>query len=180
MPKGLVRYQQSRCFHFITFSCCRRLPLLNKAHAYGAFESELDRVRRRFGLFVIGYVLMPEHVHLLVTEPDIKTLAIAVQVLKQKTSKQLKAPSEVRFWQPRYYDFNVWSEDKPSEKLRYIHRNPVRRGLVAKPEDWPWSSYRHYQTGNEYTVQIESHWTQWRREHGSLPLSPQAATEKTN
>jgi hypothetical protein len=45
------------------------------------------------------------------------------------------------------------------EKLRYIHRNPVVRGLVARPEDWKWSSYRHYQTGLRGTVEIESEWT---------------------
>jgi putative transposase len=56
---------------------------------------------------------MPEHVHLLVTEPERATLAIALQVLKQKTSRKLKAPGATRFWQARYYDFNVWSEEKP-------------------------------------------------------------------
>jgi len=68
------------------------------------------------------------------------------------------------FWQARYYDFNVWSEKKFVEKLRYIHRNPVARGLVNKPEDWPWSSFRHYLTGAEGTVEIESQWTARRRE----------------
>ena len=41
------------------------------------------------------------------------------------------------FWQPRYYDFNVWSSAKRTEKLKYIHRNPVARGLVERPEDGP-------------------------------------------
>ena len=68
------------------------------------------------------------------------------------------------FWQARYYDFNVWSEKKFVEKLRDIHRNPVARGLVKKPEDWPWSSFRHYLTGVEGTVEIESQWTARRRE----------------
>jgi len=68
------------------------------------------------------------------------------------------------FWQPRYYDFNVWSEDKRIEKLRYIHRNPVRRGLVERPEDWPWSSFRHYVSGVEGPVEIESQWTARKRE----------------
>jgi putative transposase len=134
MPKGLIRYQQAGCFHFITFSCYRRQPLLGNPMAYAAFERELEATRRRFSLFVIGYVLMPEHVHLLVTEPERATLAIALQVLKQKTSRKLKAPGAARFWQVRYYDFNVWSEAKPTEKLRYMHRNPVRRGLVGKPD----------------------------------------------
>jgi putative transposase len=47
------------------------------------------------------------------------------------------------FWQARYYDFNVWSECKIVEKLRYIHRNPENRGLVVRLEDWAWSSFRH-------------------------------------
>jgi hypothetical protein len=68
------------------------------------------------------------------------------------------------FWQARYYDFNVWSEVKRVEKLRYIHRNPVTRRLVERPEDWAWSSYRHYLTGEMGKVEIESHWTARKRE----------------
>lgn len=110
-----------------------------------------------------GYVLMPEHVHLLASEPQRSSLSIALQVLKQQTSRYLKAPGEARFWQRRYYDFNVWSEEKRVEKLRYMHRNPVVRGLVEKPEDWAWSSFRHYATGTIGTVEIESQWTAFRR-----------------
>jgi hypothetical protein len=68
------------------------------------------------------------------------------------------------FWQARYYDFNVWSEQKRVEKLRYIHRYPVKRGLVERPGDWLWSSFHHYLTGEEGVVEIESHWTATRRE----------------
>jgi hypothetical protein len=85
-------------------------------------------------------------------------------MLKQNTARQLRLPEGSPFWQPRYYDFNVWSEDKRVEKLRYIHRNPVRRGLVERPEDWPWSSFRHYATGVEEVVEIESQWTARKRE----------------
>jgi putative transposase len=72
------------------------------------------------------------------------------------------------FWQAHFYDFNVSTHEKFVEKLRYIHRNPVRRGLVAKPEDWEWSSFRHYQTGMSGTVEIESEWTA-RLRGGQLP-----------
>jgi len=76
------------------------------------------------------------------------------------------------FWQARYYDFNVWSESKFVEKLRYIHRNPVVRGLVEQPEDWPWSSFRHYFTGANGVVEIESQWTARRREKlGIMPTA---------
>jgi len=48
------------------------------------------------------------------------------------------------FWQTRFYDFNVFTEKKRIEKLRYMHRNPVKRGLVGSPEQWRWSSFRDY------------------------------------
>jgi putative transposase len=107
---------------------------------------------------------MPEHVHLLVSEPEDRTLATALQALKQSVSRTVALRSARPFWEPRYYDFNVWTAKKQIEKLKYLHRNPVTRGLVAKPEDWEWSSFRHYATGVEGTVEIESEWTARRRE----------------
>ena len=124
---------------------------------------ELEAVRIRYGFVVAGYVLMPEHVHLLVSEPSHSSLSVAIQVLKQQTSRKLKQRGAVRFWQRRYYDFNVHNEKKRVEKLRYTHRNPVKRGLVQKPEQWPWSSFRHYATGYVGTVEIESQGTAFRR-----------------
>jgi putative transposase len=159
----LVRYQQCGCIHFVAFSCYRRQPLLGTAAAYGVSERELEAVRARHGFVVAGYVLMPEHVHLLVGEPRRSSLSIALQVLKQQSSRKLKQRGELQFWQRRYYDFNVWSEEKRVEKLRYMHRNPVKRGLVEKPEDWQWSSFRHYATGELGAVEIESEWTARRR-----------------
>lgn len=99
---------------------------------------------------------MPEQVHLLASEPRVGLLARAVQALKLSVSVRR---SERPFWQTRYYDFNLQSEEKRVEKLRYMHRNPVVRGLCAKPEDWAWSSFRHYETGAAATVEIELHWT---------------------
>ena len=98
---NLVRYQQCGCFHFVTFSCYRRQPLLDTAKAYGVFEQEFEAVRRRYGFVVAGYVLMPEHVHLLVGEPVRSSLSIALQVLKQGTSRKVKAREEAQFWQRR-------------------------------------------------------------------------------
>jgi putative transposase len=159
----LVRYQQCGCFHFVTFSCYRRQPLLGTETAYSVFEHELEAVRVRYGFVVAGYVLMPEHIHLLVGEPRRSSLSVALQVLKQQTSRKLKQRGAIQFWQRRYYDFNVHNEETRVEKLRYMHRNPVKRGLVEKPEDWPWSSFRHYAMGQLGVVEIESQWTAFRR-----------------
>ena len=163
MTKGLVRYQQAGCFHFLTFSCYRRLPNLGTAQARSLFERSLEGIRQRYGFVVCGYVVMPEHVHLLVGEPKMALRSKAVQALKLSVSIQ---SNQRPFWQARYYDFNVHNEEKRVEKLRYMHRNPVKRGLVEQPEEWAWSSFRHYSTGVKETVEIESHWTQWRRDHG--------------
>ncbi len=174
MPRGLKRYQQAGDLHFITFSCYRRQPLLGTAAARRVFEQTLEQVRRWYGFYVTGYVVMPEHVHLLVSEPERSNLAVALQMLKQIVAQKLnptlspkagdKGGAPVRFWQTRYYDFNVWTAKKRIEKLRYMHRNPVKRGLVEKPEDWAWSSFVHYVTGAEGIVEIESEWTGRRRE----------------
>jgi putative transposase len=162
MPRGLVRYQQTGDFHFVTFSCFHRLSHLDSPEARDLFESSLECTRRRYSFVVVGYVVMPEHVHLLVGEPLTGMLAGALQALKLSVARRR---TERPFWQARYYDFNVHTEAKRVEKLRYMHRNPVVRGLVAKPEDWAWSSFRHYATGHEGTVEIESHWAASRRGH---------------
>jgi putative transposase len=80
--------------------------------------------------------------------------------------------NERPFWQARYYDFNVYTGRKRIEKLRYMHRNPVKRGLIASPEDWQWSSFRHYAIGCESPIEIESEWTARRRERAAGRLRP--------
>ena len=95
-----------------------------------------------------GYVVMPEHVHLLLSEPARGTLATVLKALKQSVARRLAAPGG-HFWQAPDHHFNVLTHGKYVEKLRYMHRNPVKRGLVERPEDWRWSSYRYYLTGKK-------------------------------
>ena len=161
-----IRYQQAGDFHFLTFSCYRRRPYLASVAARELFEDALERVRLRYRFAVAGYVVMPEHVHLLLNEPQRALLSNTIQALKLSVSARGR---ERPFWQAHYYDFNVFSHAKFVEKLRYIHRNPVHRGLVAKPEDWHWSSYRHYQSGMRGSVEIESEFTVEHR-GGQLPV----------
>ena len=169
-----VRYQNQGCLHFITFSCYHRLPLLDPSPAKQTFERELERVRAWYACYITGYVVMPEHVHLLISEPERSKLSVVIQMLKQITSQKLHVKELPRFWQVRYYDSPVWTEAKRIEKLRYIHRNPVKRGLAEKPEDWRWSSFVHYATGTEGIVEIESQWTARRREQLGVVLLARA------
>ena len=169
MPRGLRRFQESRQAHFVTFSCYHRQGRLRLPARCDLFVEKLEQTRQRFELRIYGFVVMPEHVHLLLSEPDQGLLATAIQSLKLAVAKSVPAlgvrPEEPsRFWQTRYYDRNVRGHDEFVEKLRYIHRNPVKRGLVQRPEDWPWSSFRHYATEEIGVVEIESEWTARRRE----------------
>jgi putative transposase len=165
MKGELVRYQQTGKFHFITFSCYRRRPYLTPVATKELFEEALERIRLRYLFVVCGYVVMPEHVHLLVNEPARCPLSKAIQALKLSVSVRSR---ERPFWLAHYYDFNIFTHEKYVEKLRYMHRNPVLRGLVANPIDWKWSSFRHFATGANGTVEIESEWTAQRR-GGQLP-----------
>ena len=160
MPWSLERHQHTGRFHFITFSCYHRRQYL-VPEARTLFEQVLEDTRTRFDLVIAGYVVMPEHVHLLMSEPERSSLAVVLQMLKQIVSHKL-GPQP--FWERRYYDFNVWSEKKFDEKMHYIHQNPVRRGLVARAEDWKWSSFLHIATGAESVVEVESKWTARKRE----------------
>ena len=176
MPYGLKRFQRSGQSHFVTFTCYHRRRGFHSPAVYDLFVQVLEEMRCRFALCVYGYVVMPEHVHLLLSEPPRGLLADAMHYLKLSFAKRLVAqvwapvlganlghPSGV-FWQKRYYDRNVRDEREFVEKLRYIHRNPVKAGLCELPEAWPWSSFRHYALREKGVVEIESEWTARDRE----------------
>ena len=176
MPTNLHRYYGAGHLHFITTSCYQRRALLGTPQNRDLFLEVMERVRRRHGFVVVGYVVMPEHVHLLLSEPKLSEPergdpSAVMKVLKQSFARQLldrcragvdprrsflwKTPvTEGRIWQHRFYDFVVFTEKKRVEKLRYMHRNPVVRGLVPVPEQWNWSSYRHYASGERGPVLI--------------------------
>jgi putative transposase len=173
MPRKLKRYHGRGDLHFVTFSCYERRALLGTVRARDLFLKILEQVRRRCAASVLGYVVMPEHVHLLLSEPRKGTLAKLLQVLKQRVSRAMRrrrtrrasgqlslafpaSCAELRgFWQRRYYDFNVYSAQKMREKLDYIHTNPVKRKLVMHPKAWPWSSWAYYARGEQGVVMIE-------------------------
>ncbi len=172
MPKGLRRIYGGGDYHFITSSCYKRRPLLGTPARRDQFLKTLEQVRKHYRFRVAGYVVMPEHFHLLMSEPERGDPSEVMQALKRRVGRKL-LPSVRRnakakqsalwsveelsehFWQKRFYDFNVYSKKKHIEKLRYMHRNPVTRKLVESPEQWKWSSYRAYRYGESGLVKIE-------------------------
>ena len=145
MPRNLERFYGAHHLHFITCSCYHRQPLLGTP-ARRNLLLFLEEERQHYRFVVIAYVVMPEHFHLLITEPDSGTPSTVLQVLKQRFAHNVHRANRTRgpVWQERFYDFNIWTRKKEIEKVRYIHRNPVKRGLVEEPDQWPWSSFRSY------------------------------------
>ena len=121
-------------------------------------EAVLEQTRARHPARIYAYVLMPEHAHLLMNEPPSILVAQFLKAVKQIASRKLRSQRE-KFWRERYRDSNVRGEAARSEVIRYIHRNPVKRGMVASPGDYRWSSFNHYATGVRGAVEIESEWT---------------------
>jgi putative transposase len=164
VPTHPIRYYGSGDVHFITASCYQRKPVLATPERRDLFLTVLDLMRRRYRFVVLGYVVMPEHFHLLVSEPRRDTLSKVIQAVKLGFVRRFLTPGEAlrpegqcnpqKIWQARFYDFNVWTEAKRIEKLRYIHRNPVKRGLVSSPEQWRWSSFRFYMAGELGPVRV--------------------------
>ena len=124
---------------------------------------------------------MPEHFHLLIKCKPADSISSILQELKRQTAfRVLKGPQEndqypwcrqmlvrltlpttvhdessYRVWQRRFYPFNVYSERKRLEKLNYMHGNPVKRGLVSSPDQWPWSSFRFYYLNDSSVLSMD-------------------------
>jgi putative transposase len=170
MPRRLHRHYGEGHVHFIS-SCYHQHPFLGTAARRNLFLEILEQVRLRYSFVVVGYVVMPEHIHLLISEPDRGTPSTVMQVLKQRFARRVLSELRRRqrsgqnhlwqetldvghVWQRRFYDFVVRSELKKIEKLKYIHRNPVKRGLVLDPDHWVWSSFRCYAHGERGPVLV--------------------------
>jgi len=190
MPSRLRRHDEFGHIHFITFSCYRRLRFFQDDSIRRTFVDAMRLTREKHGIRWIGYVIMPEHVHLLVLPQVPRTdqpvpISIILQHLKGASGRLGKQAlrevwrrkrtlgtraldtwatgvGEKPFWKPRGYDFNVVDERKVIEKLGYVHANPVRRGLVERAEQWRWSSYRYYELGDDSLIGMD-----W---DGSFPI----------
>jgi putative transposase len=153
---------------FVTFSCYRRRRLLDHPRMRDDFTAiTAEKLREHRGV-CCGFVVMPNHVHAILWFDTPNSLSPFMKSWKQTTSLRLKrvlrgvAPNYAAeisltetFWQAKYYPFNVLTARKAREKLDYMHLNPVRAGLVARPCDWPWSSAAYYESGADVCIPIE-------------------------
>jgi putative transposase len=167
MPR-LRHFYGHNDLHYVTASTYRRMRVFDSQRFKLKFIRTLDDLRTELDFKIPGYVLMPEHCHLLIWPGAAANASQIMQKLSERTAnfilrnlrKNLEFPwcqkmlkgfalpptvhhhAHYRVWNRRGYDMNIWSEKKRVEKIDYMHNNPVKRGLVAQPGDWPWSSWR--------------------------------------
>jgi len=161
--------------HELTFSCYKGRPFLARERACGYLAQALEGARQKHGFHIWAYVFMPEHVHLLIW-PTRESYSISgiLRSIKQSVARRAlrylrrhnpgglrllatgQKHSPYRFWQDGSgYDKNVTDRDILRKMVKYIHENPVRRGLVDRPEDWQWSSARDWMEQGRGPVTID-------------------------
>lgn len=161
----------------LTFSCYRRFPFLNRDRTRKWFVKAAEQARDKLAFDLWAWVIMPEHVHLLVSPRD-RQVAIgqirsrikepvarqAVKYLEtyspewlQRITVQEGSRTRRRFWQPGGgYDLNCIEIATAHAMIDYIHQNPVRRGLVERATDWEWSSARWYAGLQPVPIEIDA------------------------
>ncbi len=176
------RYFAPSQLQFITSSVYGRLKLFDNYRLRLMFVEVLREYRQELGFLLIGRVLMPEHFHFLIKPEPAESTSRLLQELKKRTAQQLvsvltenqghawchkmlkalrlppsvHSDSRYRVWERRFYPYGVYSEKKRLDKLNYMHSNPVKRGLVPSPEEWPWWSSRFYYLNDTSLLSMDS------------------------
>ena len=163
MPK-LKNFDNYHNVRFITFSCYRRQPYLNLPKAKEILIRQIEMARNRHSFKLLGYVLMPEHVHLVIYPLPDTRVGYLMGAIKSHMAKRYFISADVNsgnypnvFWQKRCYDHNCRTLSAVKEKINYSHNNPVKRGLVKPPGDWRWSSYNWYYGKRDVPIAIDSY-----------------------
>ena len=177
---GLPRFHIAGHIFYITTAVYRRLPIFTRASFVIPLLDSLIFYRYQQNFKLLGYVIMPDHIHLLIWPQGESTVADIMRDYKEFTAKRIvrqaiieknepwivafRAAGEEtgrsinKLWQDSYWDKNVYTEKFLRQKLNYIHRNPVRAGLAKHPEDYPYSSYRNYSCDQEWLIEIDRGW----------------------
>lgn len=156
MPR-LRRFTEGQYCYFVTAGTQDRRPLFRDSLLCQILIKNLEFYRNRMKFALHGYVIMPDHIHLLVTPRQPATVSDVMRNLKSYASKEIQEALAMRgpIWQRRFYDRVIRSEERFRRALDYIHLNPARAGLVRSARDYEFSSYCF-----------------WEEDDGLLPLDP--------
>ena len=169
MPR-LRHYDSLNTARFVTFSCYRRHRYLADRLSRDMVLEEITALRDVHKIKVLGYVVMPEHIHLVLHPPDDLELGRIIGQFKARSARAIlshcrqsrgqilvRPDGRPAVWHRRCYDHNCRTAEIVLEKIRYCHDNPVKRGLASRPEDWPWSSYRWYHGRRNDVLEIDGY-----------------------
>jgi putative transposase len=162
-------------FHFVTFGCNGKRKLLSTPYSRQIVISVLSGLVKKNSVKVSAFAVMPDHVHAVLWFDGDNNLPTVMQVWKHLSAHYLIRYFEkfspdlltylrsvqngreiTKIWTRKYYDYCIESEARFIQKLKYIHDNPVRKELVKKPEDYPWSSARFYSSGKSVGIKIDT------------------------
>jgi len=171
--------------HFVTVNTIEKLNLFTDTKCREVFIQVLDELRNELKYKLLGYVIMLNHIHLLIQlrvgsdsfekkrvgsdsfepnkpeansfEPTRSDISYVVKRIKEASARKRNTylKRSGKFWQKGFYDFNIYSEEKFVQKLNYIHNNPVQAGLINNPKDWLYPSFQNYYSDNESVIKID-------------------------
>ncbi|NJN96148.1 MAG: transposase [Anaerolineales bacterium] len=177
---GLARYNIEGHIYYITTVVYNRLPIFTRPSFIIPLIDSLNFYRYKQTFKVLGYVIMPDHIHLIMWPFGEAVVSDVMRDFKKFTSTRIIRQAEVerladwltafeqageqtgrsdnKVWQDSYWDENVYTERFLRQKLNYVHRNPLRAGLVERVVDYPYSSYRNYELGEKWMIEIDRGW----------------------
>ena len=169
-----IRFNDLNIARFVTYSCYHNYNLFKTGETKNIFAANLNKLRNKYKYKLFGYVIMPNHVHLVVCPPDKDKISIFIGALKSITAREIfslwhckdlrifnrleinkDGKSRFVFWQRRYYDHNCRTRETMIEKINYCHNNPVKKGLAEDPSQWLWSSYRWYNGMKNVVIEMD-------------------------
>src|SRR5712692_1019258 len=182
----LFKSNDPNVFHYTTSVCFKRVPVFHSERACELFIEALAETRRRCPFKLIGYVIMPDHVHMIMS-PLNRDIRIVMGRVKSTSARDIldwlaeeghavslkklaldvpqKRGHTHAVWLKDFSSIDLWSPKFVRQKLNYIHLNPVRAGLCEHPAEWKWSSYRAYLPHEPGSVPIEIDWRgYWSKE----------------
>ncbi len=170
----LKHYDHDGRARFVTFCTHQKLPILSNRVFRDIVVGRIHEFCHNRQLRLLGYVVMPEHVHLVIVPPEDVELGPLVGELKRITARdihkllknsesdlsakllvQRDGRKKTAFWQRRCFDHNCRTEESVWEKVNYCHNNPVKRGLVRQRADWKWSSHSYYAASDNVLLEID-------------------------
>ena len=177
---GPPRFHIKGHIHYVTTNVYDRLPLFTNPSFVIPLYDSLNYYRHRHAFKLLGHVTMPDHVHLLLWPSGESTISDIMRDWKKFTATRLIRQATVegneewclafqkagrktgrsskKVWQDSFWDTNIYSERFLRQKLNYLHRNPVRAGLVDSPEDYVYSSYHSYVFGEQWLIETDREW----------------------